>query len=1285
MAVKNRGERWRNRLRRQLWWLVATPVLLIAAYAVVARQLMMLVPDYREDLEALVEQRLGFPLAIEQLSGEIDGLTPRFEARGLTLPAADGEPSLHLDQVSVSVNVLATLWHRKPYLRELRISGVDVHLVRDADGGIRLRGLEALRRKGNGNLEEGLRTLYQQDRILVEDARFSLDWPGLPPLAASSLTLAMVNEGGEHALSARVEARDRPFSVDARLLVDGDPVSLAELNARGYLEVHGERLQEWLPEARDWPLDLAALNGQVRAWGHIENGEPRTGQVRVTSPRAVLEDGKQQWPLSDLKLDAQWRRDDDGENQLSVTALTGQTPAGAVSPGTVALRWRHEDGHYQWRFKGEDLAIHALTQQLAEWPFALPEGMDKVRDRLREHKPRGLLDAVYMDGVDGRVAQLQARFVGLASDALDRVPGLSGLTGWLAGTPEGGVARLDGEPLQVNVPRLYDHPLSAAFNGPLRWGSETDHWWVETGVLRAANADARGLAMLRVDGGTAYPVPELRLLADVFDGNGARAAHYIPMEKLKDSLGDWLAQAFQGGHLDHGRFLYQGPVKIDPDQQQDRTFQMRFQARDVVLSFLPDWPAATGVDADVLIDGRRVSATASKGQLLNTKLRAVSVDLPEVSEPGQGHIVVQGRVDGPATDLDRVFHDTPLARQLPAGLKDWRFRDGVVGGHLLLDVPLGGKKSRQPMVIVDGRGDRVTLRNEPLNLTLTDVSAPVYFHLKQGMNMRTLEGRALGARFRGSWLTRGPDSQMQLTGKVAVKRLRDWLKADWLAPASGTLPLELDLAMPWRGSPFRLEGRSTLEGVKVDAPAPLGKAANQARTSRLVWRQSGGANQVSVSYGQVGKGSFYLSKKLAGSVRLGGGKLPEMPAQGLNIEGRVAAASAASWLDFIGDLAPSGAGNNSGSGGGGDARELINRVSLSIDRLDLFGTELASARFSAAPRGREWDLGLDSPAVAGTLSLPEGYQPRGNKPLSLTVKRLQLPSSPLGGDGGDKDKGDGKPPVSPTRMPIMNVQLQDLRLGGQAMGAWSGRLRPVDGGVRVEALRGQWNHINVDGKLTWTEDGDGGQHSRYQGNLGSDDLKAAFTALDLPPLVETKDARATLDLAWNNWPLKPDYLALNGTAALNIGECRLPDAEGRTSLLRLLGVVNLANIQRRLRLDFSDVYKQGLACDGIKGEFRFDGPQLTTRKLAIESPSAAFEVSGEAQLAKRTLDLQVGMTLPLSSNLYAGCLAGPAVCAGIFVVERLWGDKLDKTTTMKYQVSGPWGEPKVKETEGFLE
>lgn len=66
------------------------------------------------------------------------------------------------------------------------------------------------------------------------------------------------------------------------------------------------------------------------------------------------------------------------------------------------------------------------------------------------------------------------------------------------------------------------------------------------------------------------------------------------------------------------------------------------------------------------------------------------------------------------------------------------------------------------------------------------------------------------------------------------------------------------------------------------------------------------------------------------------------------------------------------------------------------------------------------------------------------------------------------------------------------------------------------------------------------------------------------------------------------------------------------------------------------------------------------------------------------MDYHIEVTLPLSSNLYAGCLAGPAACASIFVVERLWGERLEKMTSMSYHVSGGWDNPEVEEVQGLF-
>src|SRR5699024_4273272 len=89
--------------------------------------------------------------------------------------------------------------------------------------------------------------------------------------------------------------------------------------------------------------------------------------------------------------------------------------------------------------------------------------------------------------------------------------------------------------------------------------------------------------------------------------------------------------------------------------------------------------------------------------------------------------------------------------------------------------------------------------------------------------------------------------------------------------------------------------------------------------------------------------------------------------------------------------------------------------------------------------------------------------------------------------------------------------------------------------------------------------------------------------------------------------------------------------------------------------------------------------------LLIKAPSAEFKVAGKLDLSKGELDSGIEIILPVSSNLYAGCFAGPAACAGIFVVERLWGDKLEKITSMQYQVKGPWKKPDVKDVRKVYE
>ncbi|MZR64247.1 YhdP family protein [Alcanivorax sp. DP30] len=1271
---------WR-RLYLSLWGLMALCLLLIAAYVVLARQAMLLVPDYRERLELFFEERVQTPLVIDELEGKMEGLVPQFVARRIRLPAPEGESPLVLQEVVLSVDVLRSLVVRDLVLKELRIEGVALHLVRGEDGKVRLRGLDVVDNSSSDEppIERFLRMFYRQQLLTIHNAQLSLEWPGMPPLAASKLDATLINDGGNHLLSLNVEARDRPLRVEAKAHLHNDAFSLDEVNADLYLRVRGQRLEEWLPTSLDLPLSVSGLQGKLEFWGSMQAGEPRQGQIALSVPAVTLKDETASWPMSQvsarLALDRQAER-----AVVSLLDLSGQTPAGQLRLGDMALQWETLGEKRAWQLRTGDLPVRALSQQFQQWPFSLPEKADKARELLKALSPQGVVDGLYAEGMARELDKFQARFTALGNQAKDKIPGVSRLSGWVSGNLQQGLVHVYSDSLALDLPRLFEQPLAGQMAGVFDWQRQGDTVRVRSSRLRVVNDDAHGEAMLSVEA-TRGQVPELRLAAEIYDGNGARANRYIPLRRLPEGLGNWLGQALQDGRLKRGQLLYQGPVKIDPDRQQDRTFQMRYQGEDVALSILPDWPMARNVDADVFINGREVRGVASRGTLYGSEVSQVFVDVPAFTTEQGPRLIVSGQIKGPLADLDSLIHDTPLQKQLPQELLDWRLQSGSVSGRLLMDFPFKREQGESLTVIVDAQVEQGVLENPGRRLLVSDAKAPVYFHLRDGVQIPELQASVLGGKVSGHWKTEGPSSRLSLQGAVPVEQLRSWLGFAWLTPVSGEMPVEMTLDVPWKDSPFALRAHSSLRGVAVDAPAPLGKTARQESSLDVEIRGEGTRQNLYLDYDNLWRGRIALGQTpVRGDVVVGPGRLV-LPESGISLRGELAEADSAAWIDFISEqMVPAFDSSDSGASGGA-SQASISKVSLRVDALDLFGVDVDHASLSVLPVAEGWDLALSSRAIAGSVRIPEGFTARGDKPLALSVSRLNI-AMPAEGEGDAS-----APPVSPLQLPPMDARLGNLIVNGEDYGEWKGRVRPLAQGVRISDLEGRWRFSEIEGSLDWTEQegGSGSQYSRFSGLIKADKLERALKAWGMPELIESEDAQAKVVLGWQDWPLNPDYLALDGQARVDIGECRIPETDTRTSFLRVLGVLNLGTIQRRLRLNFSDLYKKGLSCDSITGDFRVEGPLVSTSNLAIRSPSALIDVQGQINLEKETLDHQMEVTLPLSSNLYAGCLAGPAACAGIFVVERIWGDKLDRTATLEYAVTGTWANPKVTETEGIFE
>lgn len=1254
-----------NWLRQRLWWFAAGGVLLLAIWVVLAKQLLAMLPAWRGDLESLVESRIQTPLEIGQLSGHMSGLSPVFVFEDVRLPGVDpARPGLSIERVELTVDVLPSLVRRTLRARSLLIRGIEVRINVDEHGRVSLDGIEGLGSQTEAArppLESLLAILYRQKRIQIEKVHGTLAMAGMPELEVADISLAMLSSGERHRLALVARTAADEIDLDIRLDLRGDAFQRSDINARGYVSLALNGVEPWL--LPHWPFDLQPeqLTGAVKGWFTIRRGDIRQGALRSRLGGLTLSGGPfaEPWSFTRLEADAVLESVNQGY-QLEVGRLLLADQYSSWQPGAVTLGWNVE-GRQDWQVAFHDVDLAPFSSLLLRMPWRDDHQWLSLSARLEALQPTGLLRRLSLRGVERSLGTVSTRFENVSLQAEDRRPGVSGLSGWVNGGAEGGFGRLDSPALSLNMPEQFRQPLSGALAGVFRWRYDGDQLEVHSGWLNVHNADAR----VRLLAGLRWrreQVPELSLVAALTEGRALGAANYIPRAKLSPAAASWLDNAFVGGTVDLGRFLHEGPVVIDPARQQDRTLQMLYAGDDLTLRFLPEWPLLSNVSASVLIDGRHISGRNVSADLMGSTLRAGTVDIPSRQDDEVPRLIVSGKLSGPAQSIGTLLQDTPLAAQMPAELSDWQITAGEYQGHVLLHWPLAAEQS-SALVLARGQIVGAAAASEARRLTLTDLTSDFAFDLNQGMTLPGFSARLFDQPVTGSVATSGGATRINWQGGTDMETVRDWLQLDWLKPASGAFNYVGELSLPWRqAGDVSLRAESAMEQLVVNLPAPLGKAAGKAAPLRIELTGNEEGTDLVVRYQKWLAARVLLDggELQAGRIRLGGGAALRPERDGLTVEGRLSSLVLADWTDVLG----------SGTGGGGDWPT----VNLEIGRLDLFGFPVTDVQVAGQPQEGGWRVAVEAPALAGTLEVPDGYRQRGEMPMVLVADRAVLVSGPSSSSDD----------LSPLSVPVMDVKIDSLVLDDQDMGRWQLALRPLSNGIALDELDALWRSTAIRGRLLWTTDGKQSR-SQFIGSLDSNNLARSLRQWELEPFIESDDARAVLDVNWPGLPTDMDYLILQGQASVAIGPGRFPKTDSKTSALRVLGVFNVATVSRRLRLDFTDLYKKGLSFEEISGDFNIDGSLVATSNLQIKSPSAELRLRGEMDIEEETLDHYMEVTLPVSSNLYVGCLAGPAACAGIFVVERLWGDRLEKMTSLGYRVTGSWDEPKVEEVQGMFE
>ena len=199
--------------------------------------------------------------------------------------------------------------------------------------------------------------------------------------------------------------------------------------------------------------------------------------------------------------------------------------------------------------------------------------------------------------------------------------------------------------------------------------------------------------------------------------------------------------------------------------------------------------------------------------------------------------------------------------------------------------------------------------------------------------------------------------------------------------------------------------------------------------------------------------------------------------------------------------------------------------------------------------------------------------------------------------------------------------------------------------------------------------------------MDSDDFGALLSGLGYGGQLSHGHGKATLAASWPGGPADFSLLALEGKLALEARDGQLVEVEPGAG--RVLGLLSIAQLPRRLTLDFRDLFDKGFAFDKLSGHVRISAAQASSDDVVISGPAAEIRIRGTADLRQQAYDQTIDV-LPRTGNLLTavGAIAGGPVGAAIgAAANAVLRKPLGQMAAKSYRVTGPWKEPKVEVIE----
>ncbi len=1307
-------------ISRTTKWALIVLIFLLAVILTALRLAMPMVSDWRADLEAQLSAIVKAPVTLGSLRGEFRHFNPALTMDSLIVyqPLDTARPSLEFYDIVLELDTLKTILSGSLAFERIDVGRGDLQLTAK-DGRLALAGYSTMPSDG----------FDQPQSVGLPDYRAFYDTLARQQVNIRNLSVVVARpdggvstfEAGHMMLSGPANARTLSASIDVgadkpvvvSFLALGTGKEWPNVYVNGYLSLPEFNFQPWLSLLPELPVQLNQLRAGSDVWfsytpsGWQVRGQLQMSMLDVDLPEQLLP------PITNLDTTFFLTFGRHQPHRIWLNELSFQFSGLTYPASDLFLSYS----------KKPEPALTIAANKVHVQPFAMMVDAasvlpTKFHTVVRELAPRGSLEQFAMEikpFARPLNMSLSATLKNVAVDGWKGAPAAANINAHARLVADDGVieglAEVDSPGLELGLNNLFeDSWVFDKASALVSWRIENEVFRLRSDNIAAQGGEGDIKARLRLD----IPFPKeienwLALEVGFANSDLAYASKYFPVKILSSEMADWLQAGIKTGFVKQGGFILNGSLTKDSGPG-TMSWGLFTDVVNADFTYSPDWPPLTNAQGMVVVNQQEAQVSQVSANIYaNAHVSDLNVGVTGFKPDQPLMLKVTGAVTGTGQDASQFLRNTPVATAINHAADNWTMT-GPFKADLALTLPLS--KPKQAKIDVAVALQNNTLVIPQIRAELSQLQGTLNYSSREGLFSPRITGQLQGEPVQAeihSTLEPNLETTIQTKGMISTQALSKWLQMDVSPYLRGRTSYEANIML---NKGVDVEIFSYLEGLGSPLPAPLGKESSLRRglyatvevdpnRPTLVGVVLSAPRNVSTS---AELRALMRLDSQGGIERIGlhaGPGAATLPVKGAFVTGSLDHLRLAPWVTWLqqfqqqANVSGVGKASNASATNKGNNFGLLNNLQirdLTIRNLQWDdNTILTGVRTTIENKPEYWALSLRAAEVTGSAQWPHA----SDKPAQIVVDRLVIPEL----SSITQDKNDAETPVQPAEkvdvlagvnpatLPPMDVNIKSIIEKGRVIGSLEFAGKSVPNGWQIPSLKGSLVNMAISGDLLWS-DQNGVQTTALNSYIKGAHIEQLLQLFGGSSAVNAKRFESYLALKWPGSPANFSAESVSGNIGLKMRDGRFDDSgTSGTGALRMFGALNLDAITRRLRLDFSDIYSNGMAFDRLDGMAEIKSGRITlTEPIAIKGPSSDFTLSGQVNIAQKTLDLGLLVTLPVTQNIavVSLLLGQPYIAGAAYLFDKLLGSTVEHFASLRYEILGSFENPEVKLDSQFF-